>query len=103
MQAKITRWVDDDPQPGIVEFKIVDRFGREWLFVDKVVSVTEANLSSDSVYPQRGLIACTIISRGHDESNYAIAEIDTGKPWGIESQEGITRFQVFADQLVPPD
>src|SRR5687767_11297080 len=30
VRVQIARWVDDDPQPGIVEFKIVDRFGREW-------------------------------------------------------------------------
>lgn len=99
LHAQITRWVDDDPQPGVVECRIVDRFGREWLFIEKSAVVTAADLSSASVYPQPGVIGCTIVSRGHDESNRAIAEIDTEEPWGIESTEGVTRFHVFADQL----
>ena len=98
--ARITRWIDDDPQPGIVECRFIDRFRQEWVFVDKVVAFTADDaVRAHGRYPQPALIACEVVSLGRDEFGRETAEIDTERPWGIESQEGVTRFQVFADQL----
>jgi len=98
---QITRYVDA-AFPGFVECVLIDRLEHAWSFVEKIPVVTTAHLSPDSSYPQPGYVACTIISRGHDESDRAIVEIDTTRPWLIESSGGTSRFQVFADQLIVP-
>ena len=38
--VSIVRWVDDEPQPGIVECKLTDLFGRDWTFIEKSAVVT---------------------------------------------------------------
>jgi hypothetical protein len=98
--ASITRWVNDGPQPGIVECKLTDRFGKDWAFVEKSAIVSSASLTGDSVYPQPGYIGCHIITIGTDDSGRSFAVVDTEQPWGIEAVDGATCFEVFADQLV---
>jgi hypothetical protein len=99
VRTQITRWVDDH-FPGIVECRFADRFGREWLFIEKLPVVGgDLSLNADSAYPQPAFIGCEVISRRYDDTGREVAEIDTDQPWGIESEDGVTRFQVFADQL----
>ncbi len=95
----IVRWVDDEPQPGIVECKLIDRFGKEWTFIEKSMVVSAADLWNDSVYPQPGVIACSVLSRDIDEQGREFAVIDSEKPWHIEAVDGETGFEIFADQL----
>jgi hypothetical protein len=99
IQVLIVRWVDEEPQPGIVECKLVDRFGRGWIFVEKCAVVSPVAIGADSTYPRSGLIGCRIISTGSDNSGRQIAVVDTGQPWGINAVTGEGRFEVFADQL----
>lgn len=56
----ITRWVSDEPQPGLVEFEIVDRHGKAHAFQAKVPYVSAKSLWSDSVYPQPGSLRTTL-------------------------------------------
>jgi hypothetical protein len=97
----ILRWVGDDPQPGIVECKLTDRFGRDWAFIEKCAVVSSAALRPDSIYPQSGVIGCRIVSTGLDDSGREFAVVDTEEPWGISAVNGGTRFEVFADRLLP--
>jgi hypothetical protein len=98
IRAIVTRWVDDH-QPGFVECRFADRFGREWILVEKLPVVTDENLWSNSQFPRPAFIACEIISRGQDESGNETVEISTEKPWAIETIDGTTSFQVLAGQL----
>jgi hypothetical protein len=97
--VSIVRWVDDEPQPGIVECKLTDRFGKGWTFIEKSAVVSAAALGSDSAYPQPRLIGCHLITTGLDDSGREFVVVDTELPWGIEADDGTTRFEVFADQL----
>jgi hypothetical protein len=99
IRVLIVRWVDDEPQPGIVECRLTDRFGRDWAFMEKCAVVSSAALCNDSAYPQSGVIACHIISTGLDDNGREFAVVDTKQPWGINAVNGDTRFEVFADQL----
>jgi hypothetical protein len=101
ISVSIVRWVDDEPQPGIVECRFTDRFGKEWLFIEKSAVVSSPSPGRDSLYPLPGVIGCRIISTGLDDAGREIAVVDTEKPWGIESVDGNTRFEVFAVQLLP--
>ena len=98
IRAEITRWVSDH-FPGFVECRFADRFGREWVFVDKAPVFTDAELRSDSQYPQPVLIGCEVVARGQDDAGREITDITTETPFGIEATDGTRTFQLFADQL----
>jgi hypothetical protein len=54
----------------------------------------------DSVYPQEGFIACTIVGVDSREDGREIVTVETEQRWGIESTTGEVRFRVFREQLV---
>jgi len=60
-RCTITRWVGDDPQPGIVEARARDADGREWVFVDKSAIFSAEPLTSATEYPVGGIIGCEVI------------------------------------------
>lgn len=94
VKVEITRYTDDS-FPGWVECQLTDTHGRCWLFVEKVPVVTQSGLDANSPYPQPGLIACNVIGQSGDATC-----IDTTHPWGIESIEGETRFEVMSSSLI---
>lgn len=98
VSVEITRWVDDY-QPGIVECRLVDAYGKVWHFVDKLPYFTATYLGPESEYPQPGTIACEIERKWLDESGRDICLIDTDRPWCIEATSGETCFDVLATQL----
>ena len=99
VRVEITRFVDP-AQPGFVECTLVDAYGQAWTFVDKVPVVTSEPLDEHSIYPRPAVIACTIVTRDHEDAGRDIVRIDTSQPWGIESTAGETRFDVLAEQVV---
>ena len=99
IRVEICRWVDDEPQPGIVECRFTDSAGHEWVIIEKSAVVTAANLDAKSNYPQPAAIACEVVSRDIDSSGRKIAEVSIEKPWGVEATDGTTVFRVFAHQI----
>ena len=99
---KIIRWVSDD-QPGFVECRFADRLGQEWSVIEKLPVLTDADIPSDSQFPQPGFIACEIVARGQDDAGREIAEITTRNPWAMEATDRTTNFQVHAAQLNKPE
>jgi hypothetical protein len=99
VKVTITRYVSDD-QPGYIECQLVDVHGRIWSFIDKAPVVSADYLDTESPYPQPGVIACEVIERVSDAAGRNVVLIDTERPWGVESIEGATRFEVFAESLV---
>lgn len=98
IRAKITRWVND-AFPGFVECRFTDRFGREWVAIEKVPVLTNKELRSDTRFPQSVLIACRVVARRHDEAGREFADITIETPWGLEAADGTTSFQLYAEQL----
>jgi hypothetical protein len=98
IRAEITRWVSDD-FPGFVECRFADRFGRKWVVVEKAPVLTDAQLRSASRFPQPVFIACDVVARREDDAGRQIADVTTETPWAIETMDGTTRFQLYADQL----
>ncbi|MGJ5093457.1 hypothetical protein ACQR18_15385 [Bradyrhizobium oligotrophicum] len=98
IRAEITRWVSDD-FPGFVECRFTDRFGTEWVMVDKSPIFTNLSLRSDSQFPQPALIACEVLAKRQDDAGREIIEITIKTPWGLETTDGTTSFQLYADQL----
>ena|ERR1700722_15152475 len=94
VRVQIVRFVDE-ADPGFVECELLDAHGRRWLFVEKGPVVTSDYLTAQDSYPRPGVIACAILGRTGQ-----IAHIDTASPWGIESTQGETKFDVQDELLV---
>ena len=99
VRVEIIRFVDDHDYPGWVECRLIDAWGREWSFMDKVPVFTCESLWSDSKYPCPGAIVCEIVERKTDASGRELVTIDTEKPFGVEATAGEYRFDVLAEQL----
>ena len=96
--AQIARYTRDC-NPGWVECRLTDASGVEWMFEEKVTVVSADNLDSRTNYPQPGMIACQIVKPWRDDNGREIVTIDTEMPWGIESSDGNTSFDVARDQV----
>ncbi|MEU1623551.1 hypothetical protein ABZ479_40475 [Streptomyces sp. NPDC005722] len=97
LRCRIARWVDDEPQPGLVEVRFTDAHGRGWSFVEKSAVVSSADLSSGSDYPIETVILCDILS-GNAAGTTNTVRISLA-PWGLESVDGQTEFDVWPGQL----
>lgn len=100
VKMMITRYVSVEPQPGIVECELIDARGRRWIFIEKTAVVSADYLDSKSIYPRPVAIAVEVIERKYDSELGELVCIDTDRPWGIQSVEGETRFEVFTASIV---
>ena len=96
--VQITRFVDEN-QPGWIECALVDAAGISHIFVEKVPIVTTEDLRSTSSYPCDGVIACEVLAQWDGADGQGLSRIDTSKPWGVESNSGLTEFVVPTSQL----
>ncbi len=95
---KILRFTDDS-FPGWVECCLVDAWGKEWLFVEKVPVVSSELLDNKSNFPKTVTIDCQIIKQWYDEKGREIITVDTSKPLGIKALNGTTLFDVLSDKF----
>lgn len=100
VRVAITRYVSDEPQPGIVECEFADAHGRRWVFVEKTAIVSAADLDARTSYPQPGIIACRVVGRRVDDTGQEIVKVDTERPWGVEAVDGTVQFEVLPTWLV---
>src|SRR5438132_7824953 len=80
VRVSITRYVSDEPQPGIVECAFCDVHGRRWSFVEKTAMVSSDYLDARTSYPQPGIIACEIAGRRLDATGREIILVSTERP-----------------------
>lgn len=99
IRIEIVRFTDAS-YPGWVACELVDAFGNIHAFFDKVPIFSLADLDANSRYPQPGVIACDVMSRWLDDDGRQLVRIDTEKPFGVDSAEGVTVFVVLAEQVV---
>ena len=100
IKVQITKYIDDDPQPGIVECRLFDVYGKEWVFQDKSAIFSSDILNADSNYPLPGVIACEITKSWQGADGREIVSIDTASPWGVEAVTGETDFDVLREQII---
>ena len=93
IKAKATKLIDDAGYPELVLVEFYDYYGKKHNFIEKwpVVSAQEF----DASFPKECTIACTLV-----EERETSCIVDTSKPWGMESEEGLTIFEVSKNLLV---
>jgi hypothetical protein len=101
LAVQIVRFVDSEPQPGVVACELTDAENRRHSFVDKVPIFSTMDLDDRSTYPQPGIIRCEVIARWQDASGRGLARVRTARD-GVESIEGLSEFVVLATQISSP-
>ena len=84
----------------MVECFFIDAWNKRHDFLEKIPVVTQENLDKDTKYPINGEITCKIIKFWQDVDDRELVSIDTSIPFGIESNEGITQFDLLKTQLI---
>jgi hypothetical protein len=99
IKIKIIDFIDDH-QPGWVECKFTDAWDKEHTVQDKVPIVTAEDLDANSEYPREGVIAFELVRSWKDKDGRTIYTVNTGKPWGVQTIEGLTEFDILKDQVI---
>lgn len=99
VKVRIDKFIRDD-QPGFVECSFTDAWGKQHIVQDKVPIVTDKDLDANSNYPQEGIIACKVIKKWNDKDGRLIFTVDTEKPWGVDTIEGLTQFDLLDLQII---
>jgi hypothetical protein len=103
LRVQIVRFVDEEPQPGVVESHFRDAQGEAHSIIDKVPMFTSADLWSDSEYPQPGFIECHVLQRiPRDNESLVLISIE---PYHYEltneKSEFVVREADLANCIVP--
>ena len=86
--VRAVRWVADDPQPGIVECRLVDADGVEHVLIDKsAIFDDEDRLRPDASYPFELKLTCRVVREGDADLVVELAH-------HVESVEGQRMFRV---------
>jgi len=88
--------------PGWVEFSLVDAHGTQHLFQDKGPVVSAEWLDEESDYPRDGSLRCEVIETAPSPGGRVLVRIGLERH-GVESIDGETAFEVWADQLSETD
>jgi len=87
--VRSVRWVSDEPQPGIVECRLLDADGIEHVLVDKSAIFDDADrLRPDAAYPIELEVACRLVSE--EGADAVVVEL----AHHIESVDGRRTFRV---------
>jgi hypothetical protein len=99
IRVEIQRFADPS-QPGWVEFDLLDARGQRHTFREKVPVVSSEDLDASSAFPRAGVVACTKVGAVDESDGRRVITVDTESPWGVESTDGKTRFELLAEQLM---
>ncbi len=100
IRISILSYLSNEPQPGLVACDFLDAHGQRWRFVEKTAVVSAEDLDAAMSYPRPGVIACEIVAQRPDAEGRTLVLIDTERPWGVQSTEGLTRFEVLPSSLI---
>lgn len=99
LRVEIVRFVDEEPQPGIVESRFRDASGKVHSIIDKVPIFTCASLWTDSDYPQSGFARCRVLERMPASSGEDLVRITIADPDGLETTEDQSEFVISEADL----
>src|SRR6187455_3752706 len=91
--ATVTRLMDE-AFPGWVELRFLDAVGNQHVIVEKVPVVLAGDFDEAGL-PMAVALPCVVVCTRVDPVLGQVAEVDTSKPYGIESVDGRTQFEVL--------
>jgi hypothetical protein len=80
-----------DHQPNIVEWRLVDIYGTEWMFGGKCVYVTEEWVDEETAYPVPGEFICQLVEERVDDGGVPFYRVRT---YVADSIEDVNIFDV---------
>lgn len=96
IKAVATRLIDDSSYPEIVLCEFADFKGIKHEFIEKWPVISSEKF--DNIFPKCCSIGCVII-----EERTKTYTVNTDQPWGIESTEGNTIFEIDTNMLIEMD
>jgi hypothetical protein len=100
LRCEAVRWIGYDPLPGLVEVAFTDAAGTRRSFVDKVPIFDDADrIQPDGSFPVAVYVDCEVLATDN-QNGREVVTITTQRPWSLETQEGLSEFQVLPQQLV---
>ena len=100
VRCELIRWVSDEPQPGVVEVRLVDASGEEWAFIDKIAIFTADNVSSTTTLPVPAAIRCELLATRQDDLGREVVDVQLKDR--VETADGVSRLTVQRADLVGP-
>jgi hypothetical protein len=100
VKGRVEGWRGNEPQPGLVEVSLTDARGKQWRFIDKAPIFSCDVFSAETAYPIDILIGCEELLRHVSPDGHDIVTVSTARPWGLETDDGVSEFEVSRDQLV---
>lgn len=98
VRVLITKLVDE-AFPGWVECELIDAQGHVHVFVEKL-PVFGADFDDLGSYPRPARLQCQVVERSATHQGRERVTIDTAASWGVQASTGLSRFVVFAEQVV---
>lgn len=93
LKVKIEKYVSCN-QPGFVSCIFKDVNGKEWRIIEKIPVLTANDIPKEKLPLEGFYVAGEILSEETDKIYFNIS-----KPWGIETEDGETKFKIFRHQL----
>lgn len=87
----------DGSFPIWVECSFHDAWGNIHCFIEKLPCVSDVIV--DVELPQNGVLECMIIKEWIDSKNRKIISVSTKEPFGIESTQGASEFDLLPCQM----
>lgn len=97
LAVQIVRFVDHEPQPGLVACEFEDSDQRLHTIIDKCLIFSTTLLDDRSAYPLQGSVPCEVVARWQDARRRDLVRIRTT---GFESTEELSEFDVLPTQLL---
>jgi len=81
LRCRALRWLDDDPQPGIVEVTFTDADGAAQIMIDKcIIFDADQRLTRSAAYPVDLELPVEVVGR---RATQAGELLELAMPWGL--------------------
>ena len=95
--------IKDASFPIWIECVLYDPFNNRYLFIEKIPVVEYLHpITLESVFPQTGIIECELVKKWEDNIGQKLMRVNTKNPWGIESTDGVSIFDILENQNLIP-
>jgi hypothetical protein len=96
LSIHMVRFVDAR-RPEMVACEFTDAEGRCHTFEDKVpLFSSEDTVGAQIAFPRPGIVRCEELQRWRDAKGRELVRVNTGRPDGVVSTEGLSEFTVLA-------